>query len=345
MNASDSPLETHVRILVFIGPSNDDAIGENLIKLPFLRALHLAYPGAEITWIHGEAPLRFQSILEPLARGLITDVLPHTVLGDSWLSAFNPCRLLPGQHYNLIIDTQKNPKFSLALRRISHDQFISSTWRFALSSSRPSGGKFRKGTLSECMLQLLEIAVGSKQDPGHKAILPDEFIVAAKLALPSGQTYIGLAPGAGRTDSGKCWSLANYIAVAIDQIKKGRPCVFFLGPDEADWQKKIIREIPGAQFSPLELTAPDGSNLSGPTVTVALAGQLSVGISNCSGTGHMLAAGGAPMVSLYGPTNPDKFAPYTPDITIIRAQQFGGSDIELIPVDAVIKAIDGQLEK
>ena len=57
----------------------------------------------------------------------------------------------------------------------------------------------------------------------------------------------------------------------------------------------------------------------------------------------MLAAGGAPMVSLFGPTSPRKFAPYTPDISIIRAQDFGSSEINVIPEQAVLNAIEDQL--
>ena len=43
-------------ILVYIGSNADDAIGENIIKLPFLRALGDAFAEARITWIAGLGP-------------------------------------------------------------------------------------------------------------------------------------------------------------------------------------------------------------------------------------------------------------------------------------------------
>ena len=62
-----------------------------------------------------------------------------------------------------------------------------------------------------------------------------------------------------------------------------------------------------------------------------------------AGTGHMLAAGGAPLVSLFGPTSPAKFAPLAERLTVICAQEFGGSDMASIPVRAVAKAVEGMV--
>ncbi len=49
------------------------------------------------------------------------------------------------------------------------------------------------------------------------------------------------------------------------------------------------------------------------------------------------------MVSLFAPTDAAKFAPYTPDLTAIRGQDFGADGIEAIPLDAVSDAVDARL--
>jgi len=49
------------------------------------------------------------------------------------------------------------------------------------------------------------------------------------------------------------------------------------------------------------------------------------------------------MVSLFGPTNPKKFAPYTPSLRVLTAQQFGGTTMDSIPADAVLGAVDAQV--
>jgi len=58
-----------------------------------------------------------------------------------------------------------------------------------------------------------------------------------------------------------------------------------------------------------------------------------------------MAAGGPPMVSLFGPTRPSKYAPYASSVITLRAQNFGSSgDIANIPLEAVSAAVEHQLE-
>ena len=86
-------------------------------------------------------------------------------------------------------------------------------------------------------------------------------------------------------------------------------------------------------------------HLAEPALAMALGQRLGVAVANCSGIGHILAAGGSPMVSLYGPTNPGKYAPYASALIALRAQDFGPTgNIEGIPLDAVGEAVDRQLD-
>ena len=52
------------------------------------------------------------------------------------------------------------------------------------------------------------------------------------------------------------------------------------------------------------------------------------------------ALGGRPLISLFGRTVPEKFTPMTPRLTIIRAQDYGGRELDLIPLDAVEEAVE-----
>jgi ADP-heptose:LPS heptosyltransferase len=68
-----------------------------------------------------------------------------------------------------------------------------------------------------------------------------------------------------------------------------------------------------------------------------------VAVSNDSGGGHLLAAGGVPLVSLWGPTVFEKAPPQTKILRTILARDFGGTAMTLIPVDAVEAAIEALL--
>ncbi|MCH9050828.1 MAG: glycosyltransferase family 9 protein [Proteobacteria bacterium] len=329
-------------ILVYVGSDADDAIGENVIKLPFLRALGDAFAGARITWIAGLGPAQFDGPLKPLAGGLIDEFITDLYLSDNPLAVFGRRPPLAGRRFALIIDTQHLPARTLMLRRVPHGCFVSPAWRYAFSDRKPPGGAKDGGTLAERLLVLAAAAAGRPLRPSHIAPLSDAWHGAARALLPSGPVYVGLAPGAGRQGSGKCWPLERFVALARDQSAKGRVPVFFLGPDEAGWLAELRQGVPGAQFPESERAGVPGP-LEGPPLVVALARRLAVAVSNCSGTGHLLAAGGAPMVSLFAPTDAAKFAPYTPDLTVIRAQDFAGDGIEAIPLDAVSDAVDARL--
>ena len=146
---------------------------------------------------------------------------------------------------------------------------------------------------------------------------------------------MGLAPGAGKKS--KCWPLDNFIAVARAQAEQGRVPVFLLGPQEQDWLQTLRRAAPDARF-------PDTS-ARGPQVVVALADRLAAAVANDSGTGHMLAAGGARLVSLvHRPHKARKFRPATPHLIQIQTQEYGSDDIASIPIEAVLSALDEHIK-
>ena len=332
-------------ILVYVGL---DLVGDWRIKLPFVRALRETYPNARITWLAGKDKSVFNGVLRGVVAGLIDEVIERRDIGVSWSELFpkfwrNP---LPDRSFDLIIDTQKGALASLALRRIRHKAMISPFANFLLSSRRPPGGYRFPKNLQRQLLDLLEIASGVKHPTPSGLIVPIAPALrelAAEL-LPKdqagGPVYVGLAPGAGGPQ--KCWPLAKFIELAKRQVSAGRVPVFILGPAEAGWDFKIRAEVTAARF-PLQDGEVGVRNGFAPELTIALANRMSVCIANDSGTGHMCAISGAPMVSLFGRTPPEKFTPMASRIAIVKAQDFGGREMELIPVDSVANAVDAML--
>ena len=113
-----------------------------------------------------------------------------------------------------------------------------------------------------------------------------------------------------------------------------------LGPAESEWHQDLAGQLPGVRFPLQETDRPD------PLLTIALGRQLAAAVANDAGIGHMLAAADCPLISLFGPTSPAKFAPLVTRGRVIRAQDFGDSDAMTgIPVDAVVQAVERLLEK
>lgn len=327
-------------ILVYVGSNPDDAVGENILKLPFLRSIREAFPKAKIAWIAGYGPSMFQGILEPLVDGHIDEVITDFYIDGTPSELLRHWRPLDGRHFDLVFDTQRNVVRTLVLRRISHHTFISGCWRYVFSDRKPPDDYRRKTLLTDKLLALTAAASNKFVRPSHVWPLDRQWGDAAAILLPDGADYVGLAPGAGNKETGKCWPLDRFVALATEQQDKGRVPVFFLGPEEKSWLPALRRELPNARFPEWDR---DGvtADIKGPPLAMALASRLRVAIANCSGIGHILAAGGAPMVSLYGPTRPTSFAPYTPTLTTLWSQDFDPSGtIDAIPLEAVASALE-----
>ena len=49
------------------------------------------------------------------------------------------------------------------------------------------------------------------------------------------------------------------------------------------------------------------------------------------------------MVSLYGPTRPEKYAPFARALICLKAQDYGADRIDAIPLEAVAAAVERQV--
>ncbi|OIQ93689.1 ADP-heptose--LPS heptosyltransferase 2 [mine drainage metagenome] len=330
MSASSSPSRP-ASVLVYVGL---DFVGDGLMKLPFVQALRAAFPEARITWLAGKGKTVYAGSLAPLVSGLLDEVIEEAGIGSKWWELLR--RPLPHRAFDLIIDTQSRVLTSLILKRIRHGRFISPAAGWHLSDARPGPGWSKPPALITRLLDLVELASG--QPPGLPAPLPGDALLDAEAErrLPHGPVYVGLAPGAGGKH--KCWPLEHYIALALRLAKSGKVPVVLLGPQEQQWDAEIRDAVPGVML-PLDALSP-------PMLTIALGKRLAAAVANDSGTGHMLAASGVPLISLFGPTAPEKFAPRARRLTVLRAQDYSpGDSMEGIPLQIVADTIERVLER
>ena len=325
-----------------------DFVGDGLIKLPFIRSLRQVFPSSKITWIAGTHKSEFKHTLAPLVKGLINEVIEECNIGFIGVSEakinqkLNDLKNfirppLQGRKFDLLIDTQTHFLTTLVVRTIKHNFFLSGCVNFYLSDLKPDPFFKRELNLSQRLVQLSEIALGKKiKVPPPPLPLEKKYRYLAKKALPVNNNYIGFAPGAG--DVSKCWKLKNFIDVARYFSGKRRIPVFFLGPKEEKMLGIVKKYVPKSLFP--EWGKFKKKHISGPAFVIALSERIKCALANDSGTAHMIDAGGAPVVKVFGRSLPGKYTGLTPGSMTIDSRTFGSTDINKISPKYVIKKIE-----
>jgi ADP-heptose:LPS heptosyltransferase len=253
----------------------------------------------------------------------------------AWLGASGPSPT--GPFFDVLIDTRNRWREALQARKVPHGIFISPALRFLFSDLRPPLLQPKPLHLCDQLLRLVELVAGYTPVSTGALRVTEDLKAKARVILPEGKTYIGLAPGAGYDI--KIWPRYKFEKVAMLQAAKGRVPVFILGPQELDWYDELVVTVPAAKFPLQDYTAWGTAQLT-IDQTLAIAGCLAAAVANDSGVGHMLAAMDCPLVSLFGPTAPEKLAPRVSRGIILRAQDFGSSHMNAIRWEAVDAALD-----
>jgi len=312
--------------------SGREIIGDALIKLPFLRALRAAWPEATIHWITAKDTTAYHGPLRETVRPFVNEIHECPV----WIKKKSAKH--PAPPFDLVIDTRGRWKMALAARtRLPHKLFIAPAFRYLLSDRRPPFLSKRPERMIDRLMQTIELAAGAVPSVTNRLPVSPQLLDQARRILPEGQIYVGFAPGAG--NGIKKWPLASFEKVAKLQVRMNRIPVFILGPQELDMYDPLFRAIPEAIF-PLQAHGVWGTQKPSVDQTLAIGHCLDLAVTNDSGTSHMLAAVDCPLVSLFGPTSASKLAPKVTHSAVIKAQDFGGTEMVLIPTEAVNEAIN-----
>jgi ADP-heptose:LPS heptosyltransferase len=315
--------------------SFEDLLGDGLMKVAFLRGLRTAFPGARITWMTTLGSAFAHALRDVAGPPLLDEVVEHCGFGATpreWLKP--PPRLGP---FDLLLDTQRLAWRSVSAWRVPHRRF-----RTAATLHRGIDGTPVGPHALDTLFTLLETTAG-RAVPRDLAplTLPAALLAAAQEALPGpGTRRIAIAPGAGGAT--RRWPLERFAAVARAQSAAGREPVFLLGPEDAAKRAFLAAEVPGAAFPEDHPAFAALLRDAGPKPlrAVACAARCAAGVANDGGPGHMIAAAGTPLVSLFGPSSPAKFRPVSARVGVVRAQDFGGPEMHRIPVEAATEALE-----
>ena len=308
--------------------SMGEVIGDGLIKLPFIAGLRAAFPDARISWCAAKVETVYAGPLKSVVAGYIDELILDGPNGGVPLDMLPWNRPFGGRKFDLVIDTQEHVGRSGVAKRGAAGRFVSAAYQ-ARSKDWPVA-------VTDRLARLLSLATDGQGAPRPLALNNPDALKAAEALLPGGPTYVGLAPGAGGQD--KRWPLENYLELARRIAEHGWTPVFFFGPDEADDAAIAAREVPQA-LQPERNRADGFTGVKGPLLVIALAGRLAAGVANDAGPGHMLAAGGAPLLSLQQDRRKSvKFRPAAERLEMLVAEDYG-SGMGALPVDAAWQAL------
>ncbi|MDE2127822.1 MAG: glycosyltransferase family 9 protein [Armatimonadetes bacterium] len=332
------------------------AMGDIVHALPVSAALGRAFPQAEIIWVTHDAFL-------PLLDGnpWVTQVIsvPRSYRKYANLTAY--CRRYFGQlvqirklHCDVSIDLQGLAKSAVvvaaagARTRIGH-YFQRECLARISRPVRPNSASMH------VVDQYLDVAysLGGERLPADfpLAVSPADEASARELLRSAGiqpdRQYVVINPAAGRPI--KQWPAEAY-AQLINRIgaELGLPCVL------------VTADMPVAGAVACGVKGPL-ANIAGKTnikQLIAILRDSCLHICGDTGSAHIAAAVGTPVVALFGPTDADRLAPYGQRAQVITARHLcapgcsptscrrhGERCLESITVDCVIQHVGSVLEQ
>jgi ADP-heptose:LPS heptosyltransferase len=327
-NLTPRPLPHPGRGIAII--SERESLGDGFYKLHLLRALRRAYPEEKITWIVSESDSPYRTLMARIAAPLIDTLIVEAGLRRPWHRAWRRLRALP--HFGLAIDHRSNNAVIAATRALLEvDIYQAATPGYFFCRYRPPG--LRPRHKLDRLMALAGAAAGCPLDGSGRVELPDATTRRAADLLPDGPHYVAIAPGA--SGPPRYWPLDRQIALAGWMSERGWQPVILLGPMERHMLVPLRQGLPGALFPGCSET----EMLSDIDLWLALGRRLSSAVSNDTGTGHLLAETGIPLLSLFGPTDPRVWAPVSPRGRVIWSRDYGGPQMSRIPYADVQAAV------
>lgn len=301
----DPPPDPHRIVLIL-----PCCIGDVVLATATLKALRRGYPQAHITWAVGSwsRPAIEQHDLLDAVLDLGAAALPVKSPGGLLRCA----SLLRAGRYDLAVSLVRSPLMSAAV------WLAGIPWRAGLDSAGRGFGYNLRAPIdpdkprheAQIYLDVPRVLGLSTQDCYANVPVSPADAAAIHERLGS-MSYMVINPAGGRNPGmlmdSKRWPLENFAALADRLAERlGLDCVVLIGG-------------PGDEA----LVAALESQVK--TQTLALAGELSFGqiaalaraarlyVGNDTGLTHLAAAAGASTVMILGPSDPARYAPFTPD--------------------------------
>ena len=319
------------RILIY---NSGGGIGDAIQILPLINSFKNEFKGADLFYLCAHEN-HFKTSLKDLNFHVESLELDIKYFGFRWWHLLILRRRIKERNiekFDLIIDLQSKIRNSLILKMIPHKYFISSCLNFKFSKPNLNIKKINK--INNNMLQAVNILlnINCKLVDYDLNNIEDKYTTESKKLLPK-NNYFGFSITQGNVYRKKEWPLNNIVDLCNILKKNNKTPVFFIEKKNRELKNKIQELIPYSLFPEHE------SNLASPALVTCLGKRLDFAITIDNGVMHMLSLSKVPMISLFGPTDSEKFAPeYEKSIILDSKKIHNTKNISAITVEDVLEA-------
>ena len=319
------------RVLLY---NSGGGIGDAIQILPLIDTLKSELKNAEFHYLSSHEN-HFNSTLKDFNSEINSLNLGIKYFGFRWWHALIINKRIKShkvEPFDLILDLQSKIRNSLILKMIPHKSFISPCFNFKFSKPNIDIKKEKK--INNTILEAINFAFKKEYKLNEFDInkIDKKFFIESEKLLPK-NNYVGFSITQGNIYRKKEWSLNNFVKISSKILQANKTPVFFIEKKDQELKNKIEELIPNALFPEHE------SNFNSPALVTCLAKRLNFAITIDNGIMHMLSLSKVPMISLFGPTDSEKFAPeYKDSIVLDSKKLYNTKDISTISVEDVLQA-------
>ena len=314
-SANSSP---SIRILVLRG----GAIGDFIVTLPALRKLRERWPQAYIELVgypHVAELARVAGLVDCVASLDKAEIARFFSLRPDFTEAQREYL----RSFHFIVSYLHDPTGTV------RENLLAAGARQVLYGTPI----ITAGHAVECLLKPLEtFALYAEGEEQPRLALAEEqlawgraWLAARRLVAP----VLAIHPGSGSPY--KNWPLDRFVEL-IRTLPKPISTLLVLGEADHLLASPLARELP-------EVPLLSGCRL---VEVASVLANCTAYLGNDSGITHLAAALGVPVVALFGPSNPEHWAPRGPQVQLIQAPDGKVEEISLAAVTAAVRAALGK---